>query len=45
MLHTPRFLETLNLSKNKFTQIPQGLSEVHALKRLDLSYNPIASVL
>ncbi|XP_025423011.1 leucine-rich repeats and immunoglobulin-like domains protein 1 isoform X2 [Sipha flava] len=44
-LHTPRFLATINLSKNKFTQIPQGLSEVHALQRLDLSYNPIVSIL
>ncbi|VVC27839.1 Hypothetical protein CINCED_3A010861 [Cinara cedri] len=45
LLHTPRFLEVLNLSKNQFTQIPPGLAEVHALRRLDFSYNPIENIL
>lgn len=45
LLHTPRFLEILNLSNNEFIQIPQGLDEAHALRRLDFSSNPVKSIL
>ncbi|XP_050440621.1 leucine-rich repeat neuronal protein 2-like [Adelges cooleyi] len=43
-LHTPRYLESLNLSKNMFNHVPRELAEAHMLRRLDLSYNPIQNI-
>lgn len=44
LLHTPRVLESLDLSKNQFLQVPQGLAEAHALLKLDFSSNPIQNI-
>ncbi|CAH0392554.1 unnamed protein product [Bemisia tabaci] len=44
MLHTPRNLSTINLSRNNFTSVPEGLGDSHALKHLILDSNPIEVV-
>ncbi|XP_034828103.1 leucine-rich repeat neuronal protein 3-like [Maniola hyperantus] len=40
-LHTPRFLERLDISDNKLTSIPQELVEAKSLLYLNLNQNPI----
>nr|XP_026483458.1 leucine-rich repeat neuronal protein 3-like [Vanessa tameamea]XP_026483459.1 leucine-rich repeat neuronal protein 3-like [Vanessa tameamea] len=43
-LHTPRFLERLDISDNKLTSIPQELDETKNLKFLNLNQNPIVKL-
>ncbi|OWR47952.1 leucine-rich transmembrane protein, partial [Danaus plexippus plexippus] len=43
-LHTPRFLEHLDLSDNKLTAVPQELEETKNLLFLNLNQNPIVEL-
>jgi len=45
LLHTPRFLEVLNLSSNLFATVPQALEDSHTLKKLYLDENPITEIM
>ena len=40
-LHTPKYLQTLNLTGNLMTRVPAALQHSHALEVLYLSENPI----
>lgn len=40
-LHSPRFLEWLDISSNLFKSVPEPLEEAQSLKYLDISKNPI----
>lgn len=40
-LHTPRFLERLDISDNRLTAVPQELKETKNLVYLNLNQNPI----
>ncbi|XP_046662575.1 leucine-rich repeat neuronal protein 1-like isoform X2 [Homalodisca vitripennis] len=44
LLHTPRFLEVLNLSSNLFTSPPESLEDSHFLKQLHIDENPIVNI-
>ncbi|KAJ0182873.1 hypothetical protein K1T71_000849 [Dendrolimus kikuchii] len=41
MLHTPRYLERLDVSDNQLTAVPQELDESKLLRYLNLNQNPI----
>lgn len=43
-LHTPRFLEHLDISDNKLTSVPQELEETKNLVYLNLNQNPIVKL-
>ncbi|XP_063632622.1 leucine-rich repeat neuronal protein 3-like [Cydia splendana] len=43
-LHTPRYLEYLDLSDNKLTMVPQELEETKNLVYLNLNQNPIVEL-
>ncbi|CAH2101947.1 unnamed protein product [Euphydryas editha] len=43
-LHTPKFLEHLDISDNKLTSVPQELEETKNLKYLNLNQNPIVKL-
>ncbi|XP_054277969.1 leucine-rich repeat neuronal protein 2-like [Macrosteles quadrilineatus] len=45
VLHTPRFLEVLDLSRNLFKTVPQTLEDSHSLKKLFLDENPISEIM
>lgn len=44
LLHTPRFLERLDLSDNELTAVPLELEETKSLLYLNLNQNPIAEL-
>ncbi|KAI5709110.1 hypothetical protein M8J76_010323 [Diaphorina citri] len=44
LLHTPRYLHTLNLSYNLFSVVPEQLSQSHELQVLQLNGNPISVI-
>lgn len=43
-LHTPKFLEYLNLAGNEFTKVPSTLQASHLLSTLVISDNPIVNL-
>lgn len=43
-LHTPRYLERLDLSDNLLTAVPQELEETKNLLYLNLNQNPIVKL-
>uniref|UniRef100_A0A2H1WHS9 SFRICE_013882 n=1 Tax=Spodoptera frugiperda TaxID=7108 RepID=A0A2H1WHS9_SPOFR len=43
-LHTPRYLENLDLSDNKLTAVPQELEEAKDLVYLNINQNPIVAI-
>ncbi|XP_052748969.1 leucine-rich repeat neuronal protein 3-like [Galleria mellonella] len=43
-LHTPRYLERLDISDNKLTAVPQELEETKNLLFLNLNQNPIVEI-
>lgn len=44
MLHTPRLLEILNMSRNLFTTVPLGIGDTHNLQELILDDNPFTAI-
>lgn len=43
-LHTPRYLERLDISDNQLTAVPQELEETKNLLFLNLNQNPIVEL-
>lgn len=43
-MHTPKYLSILDLSGNRFTEVPSTLEESHALQVLHLNNNPIVNL-
>jgi len=41
LLHTPKYLHTLNLTGNLMTRVPAALQHTHALEVLHFSDNPV----
>lgn len=39
--HTPKHLKIVNLSGNRFEEIPKSLEDVHVLETLNINDNPI----
>ncbi len=43
-LHTPKYLEVLNLANNSLTEPPKELENSHQLRWLSLNENPIKQI-
>lgn len=43
-LHTPLYLERLDISDNKLTAVPEALEETKNLQYLNLNQNPIVKL-
>ncbi|XP_014258240.1 leucine-rich repeat neuronal protein 1-like [Cimex lectularius] len=44
MMHTPKYLQTLNISYNNFFHVPTALGEAHVLSTLIMDVNPIKEI-
>ncbi|KAF5287032.1 hypothetical protein FQA39_LY16146 [Lamprigera yunnana] len=44
ILHTPKYLKVLDLTGNRFTSVPEGLTDAHVLETLYLNTNPFVNI-